>query len=549
MGRGEGEMELTKQERRWVLAGATILILLYGVPALWAFLSPPAGFQFYRTWTYGEDYTQYRSAMAQGHAGSWLVLNRFTPEPHEPVMQYPLYVLLGHAARLLHLPLEVPFVIASALAIVCLASAIYAFAAAFHSNQRQRRLSFMLVLAIGPDWLLRVIRVLAPRVTWLARYDQAFNRPEVATLYLFNTAPHLAFALAILLFIVAFDYRRQLSPERFTVTRLALYYVALPLILGLLNPFSLPTLVLPLGIWWVVRSCRARRLLVKEALPLVVMVLATLPVLAYNWWSFTQDPFWGRTYGGQNIQYSFPPDMVLLGYGLVGLLAIAGAVQACRKSQRPCMLALWALVVLLLGYLPVTYQRRFSLGLAPALAVLAATGWQWVAETVPGLWLRRRAVTRIIGSTVLVLLLWGQSLFFYIDQTRSFAGLGSMSRIVFQPESLADAVSVVDAWGENAVVLTCEELGNLLAGEIRGRVVLGHSGATLNVADRREEVSKFFADTLSQEGRDRLLQRYRVTHMVTSTVEPYECGNNYVPPAAWSLDFDQGGIQVWGHVP
>ncbi len=121
----------TKQERYWVLACAAILLLLYGIPALWAFLCPPEGFQLYRAWTYGEDYAVYRSAMAQGYAGDWLILNRFTPEPHDPVLLYPVYVLLGHAARLLPLPLEVPYLITSALGAACLALALYVFAAAF----------------------------------------------------------------------------------------------------------------------------------------------------------------------------------------------------------------------------------------------------------------------------------------------------------------------------------------------------------------------------------------------------------------------------------
>jgi hypothetical protein len=454
-------------------------------------------------------------------------------------------VLLGHASRLLQLPVEILYIAASALGTVLLAFALYCFAATFLERPGQRKLAFLLVLAIGPDWVLRVARLGAPGWTWLARYDQAFNRPEVATLYLFNTAPHLALALAILLAVVAFENRRQSSSERLPATQFAVYYLLLPLLLGLLNPFSLPTLVVPLAAWWMVRSVRARRPLVRDALPLAAMCLAILPVLIYNWWTFSRDPLWGNTYGAQNIQFSFPPDMVLLGYGLVGILAIAGVLKGWRNVPGHCMLAIWAAVVLLLGYLPVTYQRRFSLGLAPALAVLAATGWHWAARSRPVRWLRRRAVTRVLGSAALVLLVWGQSIFYYVDQTRSFAATGSLSHVVFQPQSLAAAVPSIDAWGDQTIVLTCEEIGNLLAGEFRGRVVLGHPGATLNVAERRREVGAFFAGQLAPSEQRELLRKHRVTHILTSTVEHYLCGPDYVPGPEWSLGFSQGGITVF----
>jgi hypothetical protein len=540
---------IAAQEKRWIAACAAVLILLHGLPIFWGLLSPPEGWQLYRPWTYGGDYTQYRAAMEQGYNGAWLIVNRLSPEPHTPILQYPLYVFLGHVARVLRLPLEVLYTITSTVAAVALAFALYSFAAAFLPKARQRRLAFLLALSAGPAWLIIVIRTLIPSATWLVRYDNAFSRPEVNTFLLFSAAPHLPLALAILLYSTAVALRQTSSSTKVSAPRFVLYYVLFPLLLGLLNPFSLPTLLLPLSLLWLIRSFRSRRVLWLEAGPLLIMGLTILPLFLYNVWVFSQDPFWARAYGTQNFQISFPPDVMLIGYGLAGILAIAGALRAWRDEPTQRKLLLWIVVVLLMGYLPVRYQRRFSLGLAPALAVIAVVGWEWAARRYPvrRWWLG--AHKRVIFSTLLILLLWGQNLLFYAAQARSYMGNGTTPYSVFQPRALSDAAALINASGEGAVVLTCEDLGNILAGEIRGRVVLGHSGATLDVETRRKEVSELLAGVLPQQAQQAYMQKHGVTHVLTSEVEPLTCGPDYIPGPEWSLDFSHGGIRVYGRTP
>lgn len=541
----------TKIERRWVGGAALILIALFGIPLLWGWLNPPAGWQLYRNWSYAGDYTQYRAAMAQGHAGAWLIVNRFTPEPHNPILQYPLYAALGHIARWLHLPLEIPYVLASGGAIIALAFALYDCAAAFLSEQRDRRLAFLLTLSIGPAWVISILQKLLPTATFLSRYRNAFNRPEGNTLFLFAAAPHLPLALAIVLCLLADLKRRHADtpPAPHPPLKFATLYVLLPLLLGLLNPFSLPTLLLPAGIWWLWCSIKARRPLIKTALPLLVMGLTSLPLVAYNYITFSQDPFWGTAYGSQNTQISFPPDVVAIGFGLTGLLALIGAWQRWRAETPQRLLPTWALCVLLMGYLPLSYQRRFTLGLAPALAILAVAGWRWLAQTSLMRRARRRTPLRVIGNTLLILLLWSQNIMIYSAYVMSYNHSGPTPYVVFQPQALAEAAMHIDAAGENSHVLTCEELGNQLAGEINGRVVLGHSGATLNVQQRREIVAAFFAGELTPEEQNAFLEQHGVSHILTSAQAPLLCGAAYIPQPGWSLSFEKGGLHVYRHTP
>jgi len=104
----------------------------------------------------------------------------------------------------------------------------------------------------------------------------------------------------------------------------------------------------------------------------------------------------------------------------------------------------------------------------------------------------------------------------------SMLGTGPFPRAVFEPVAAFEAAMWLRQQGAQVVVLACEEDGNFLAGYIRGRVVLGHPGATFQVARKREEVAAFFRGELSPEEERALLQRYRVTHLYYRDDRP--CG-------------------------
>lgn len=115
-----------------------------------------------------------------------------------------------------------------------------------------------------------------------------------------------------------------------------------------------------------------------------------------------------------------------------------------------------------MGYIPGPYQRRFSRH-GPALALLAVAGWQWMAQQNFIHRAKRRMLTRVFGSVMPVLVLWGQNLMFYGAYVQFHLGRGTAAYVVFQPRALVNAVAYLDGRGESAIVLTCEDMGNLVA--------------------------------------------------------------------------------------
>jgi len=237
---------------------------------------------------------------------------------------------------------------------------------------------------------------------------------------------------------------------------------------------------------------------------------------------------------------------VMWGYGIVSILAIWAALRYWRARDEGRFLLTLALVLLVSSYIPVTYQRRFGFGLGPVIAVLSAPAWLWMAQWRWIRKLRHRMLGRVTVSVALVMLFWGQNLAYYAAYTSAHLGLEPTPRFVFQPRALAAAADYLHELGPNVVVLAHEATGNLLAGEIQGRVVLGHAGATLDVNRRREQVAAFFDDRLSLSEQNTLLTQWQVTHIVVS---PLTDENLTVALWRWPIVFVEADVAIYAVAP
>lgn len=508
------------QRTLWPWKGFLIVLLLLGWPVAFAFLFPPDGWRLARPWYYGGDFSQYLSAMRQGMAGAWQIVNRFSPEPHVPALQYPFYVALGHIARLLQVPPEALYGATSILSLAILWGSLYRLFAAFLPTPKLRAIAFALLFSNGPVWILALMLSKTP---WGNTALDAATRIEYNTFLALMAPPHLALSLAALLHAVLDLSEPPVAIRTGTTVRIALVLVAL----AGLNPFSLPTLMAwaflrtILGIWE--RRWAARIGIVEAAL----FALLAAPLTIYYIQTFHHDPFWGMTYGQQNLQPTYPLPLAIAVYGATGLMGIVGAIQAWRPPPRPDgfrerFLVLAAGGLLALSYIPLPYARRFAYGLGPILAVLAAPiAGELLGHPALERW-RASPGYRVGIYTGVGIVLYSQNAFLYAIYVLSFLGAGPFPRAVFQPVAAFEAVAWLRQQGPQVVVLACEEDGNFLAGWIEGRVVLGHAGATLDVARKREEVAAFWRGDLSKPEREALLRRYGVTHLYYREDHPCE---------------------------
>lgn len=506
----------------WPLVPIIFLAMLFELPHLIAVAQDTRGHVFVGMFWAPHDVSQYLAAMRDGAAGAWLVTDHLSGEPHAPAMIYPLYAVLGKLAVAAGIGIERAYQLAGSAARIVLLVAIYAVTGLVSQRPARRQLAFLLIaVSSGMTSFLAVLLYAVGIEVDLAGAE--FNVPEVSTFLVFFTAPHLMLALA-LLFGIARSVVAACNGGLAGVWLTAAFVV----ILGFTNSFSLATVCAVLGVFGAVQFWRGA--LTRHGFAAIAgAFLAAGPFILYTVLVFTPDPFWGETYGRQNKTLTHPPLDLLMGYGLLAPLAALGAREFVRQPTPGRLLVLtWIVVSAVLMYLPVGFQRRFSYGLHPMLALAAAYGlpllWRQIRMARPPVTI----LTRTVGTTLLGQALFGSTMFLYVFTV--FGALGpsrgwvtevdaGADRAAFQPLAMQQAGQrLAQRVGPGEIVLGHTISGNLLAGMIRGRVYAGHWVATLDFARKEREVRWFYSGSLDAD-RVQFLRDQGIRYVVYG---PYE---------------------------
>lgn len=509
---------MSRAEGRWLALATLAVLAVAEIPYAIAYRQALDGWIFSGMLWAPHDAAQYWAAMREGAAStSWLVHDRFSGEPHQPVLMYPLYVGLGKLAAALSLPLAAAYHAAEVLARGALVVSVYSFCAALFADRRLRWVAFALVLgSSGVGFLAQLVAPAPATVDQpLGLFAKELNEPEMSTFLVLFTPPHLMLGLALLL-LVAVVYLRAWARAGGS---LALQLGVLVAGLGLVNPFSLVTLAAILPVHLALQAALHRQAPPPAAARCVgATLLVAAPFLAYSARTFAGDGFWGATYGTQNVLLSGTPLSLLVAFGAVAPLAAIGTVQlARRRTPAGLLVATWIVVSLTLMFAPVNVQRRFGFGLHPLLAAAAAVA------LVPALdWVRRErrgpaALLRPALSLGLLAALFSSAAASYAvrlaaaSQPAAVAGWSS----AFTPRVLQDAAAWLSAnVGPEDVILAETTTGNFLGGAVPARVFSGHWVATARFASKDRAAQAFFRGALGPAGSVRLLADERIRFVV-----------------------------------
>src|SRR5712692_11038799 len=246
--------------------------------------------------------------------------------------------------------------------------ATYLFAATFLKAKGPLRLAVLLSLfTLGLDVWMAPLRL---ALDGLGIHALANLLPETINPYLevssfgvLLSAPHLMLGLALTL-VCAPLYLRAIGGGRIWLVLLG----GAVLSLSLVHSFNTPVLVSVLVVHAAVTG--------RRAWPAAIVAgLAAAPMAIYSLLLYQTDPFWSGTYSAQNIMPAPAPWSLPFDFGLVLLAApLAWPVVRRWPTERRRLILLWIGLGLIWMYAPVAYQRRFALGVQPALAVLAGVG-------------------------------------------------------------------------------------------------------------------------------------------------------------------------------
>ena len=359
--------------RRWptfallfAMAIAAISLLPYLLAYLWA----PPGHHFAGFFFIADDATTYLSKMREGADGSWLWNDPYTSEPHGGVFLFSFYLLFGHLAALLHLPLIAAYHLARISGAIALVIAVDRHCRRLLPTELRRLGLVLVILGSGAGFLAQVLGNPSLFGTRIEALD--LHLPEISGWYSILAIPHFAWATALIITALLGLLRITDAPT----WRPVAWTSASLVVLTAIHPQMIPVL----GLVWIAHQGvliawggrPSIRSLVAQAVPF----LATGPLLVYNAWILFRDPTiaeWARQWRHQ----APGPISLVVSLGLPLLLAVVGFTVAWRRRDRSlAVMLVWPPLVVALLYLPnlANIQRRLLDALYVPIGMLAAVG-------------------------------------------------------------------------------------------------------------------------------------------------------------------------------
>lgn len=478
--------------RRTIWLGAALL-LISCVPYLLAWAVTPAEHSFTGLLFNPRDGNSYIAKMRQGLEGQWLFQLPYTPEPHDGAFVYLFYILAGHLARWVGLPLILVYHLVRLLSGAGMVAAIYGLAA--RATDDPAKCWVMVLLAgvgAGLGWL----------VIPFGRRTADLWVPEAFPVYALLANAHFPFGIGLMAWIgiCGLELLAGRAPTWWGAG-LALGAVTL----GLVQPFGLLPSLVVLGVALIAHTWRQRAVPWPAATWIVVSVMLALPYPLYTQWAIQRDPILAA-WSTQNETLSPPLWDWLLSFGLIAALAVVGIGLAIRRgSDADWLLVGWAGSTLVGMYLPLALQRRVGLGLGVPLGLLAGRAWRWiVAGRVP---LRWRTLLRKVLIAISVM-----TPIFLIVTTMLAAAAGESLFYLHRAERSAFRW-LSEEGAPDGVVLCAPETGIFVPAWAGQPVVYGHPFETVDAELREHRVRAYWTGQMGLAERDAFLAANRVRYV------------------------------------
>ena len=507
--------QITKREILQVIGIAAIVLAVSSLPYVVGYLSATPETKFGGFVIDLDDSFSYLAKMQQGVRDGWRYRIPFTTEEHPGAYLYTFYIALGKLSALLRLPLIATYHLARLVAGLAMLVCAYLFISVFLQTRESRLTAYLLVcFSSGLGWLVLLV---TRSSTFLGLSPMDFWLMEAYTFFTLLTFPHASAAVALLLafFLLAL---RCLTTFRF---RTLLWSVLTLLGLCLIHPFMALPIDVALGVYWTLILLIRRRMLRREFLAILTWALTPLPLIAYYLLAFASDPVF-RYWSAQNILPTPPLIHLLLGYGLVLLLAILGGIRVFRqRNEKQVFLVAWASSALLLAYAPIAIQRRMVEGLHVPLCILATIGLlelvlpallrcEWVTRFARWRGYQREGLRRLLVFSSIVAT-FPSSLYLVADA--SSVALEHRSA-PFHSRHEEEAIDWLKANTQRTdTVLASYDMGRLIPAQAGNRVFMGHIIETVQVERKRELAASFFQADTSDDFRQALLTEYGIRYV------------------------------------
>jgi hypothetical protein len=363
------------REKTYYLLLGTLALLLASSPYLYGWLHTPVGHVYTGLTLNIDDCDVYLAWMRQTADGSFFQRNLFTTEEQKGIVFSCWFWLLGNLARLTHLPLIVVYHLGRIIggagflwAITKLLGVVFGpeFGPELKSEQaKTRKVAFALVcFASGLGWLLPVAQPNSSIDMW---------QPEAIGFLSLYYSPLFAPALAcIVLFWWGFLAKKPLPA------------MLAGFLLGNFHTYDVIPLFTIAGIYQITTDILAKKWDKAGWMQLILIGLAALPTTLYQVYVLRTEPIFNNRVNIGEGTWTSAPHWVLLGMGLLVVFACFARAKhfATPTLFRFCLT--WAIVGILIAYVPANFQRKLLMGIQIPFCLLAAAGLVSLASRLSG---------------------------------------------------------------------------------------------------------------------------------------------------------------------
>jgi len=367
----------------WCFVGliSLILIILTGLPYLYAWLVAPAGFVYNGLASLTPaDNPVYYSYINQVKSGQFLVKDLFTTEPQAVGLLNIFWLAIGLLAKILFLPPALVFHLSRLLLIPVFNFVLYGFVSLFFSEPGKRKFClFFLLFSAGLG---------AYSINQISSFDLASQPgywtpndiwiPESIVFLTLYKTPHFIASLGLMITIFSlmiFSFRQNRLVYSAIAGLLALVYFNF-------HPFYIPMIFGTLGLYLLILIFRANKILWRPLSHFLLLIIVSSPSIIYHFWTLAHDPVLQQR-ALQNVTIAPPFIFILIGYGFLWPLAIAGIIWLFRRRQFNdyfLFLLSWLVFSVVLVNLPFQFQSRYTQGLHLPLAIFSVVALFFLAE-------------------------------------------------------------------------------------------------------------------------------------------------------------------------
>jgi len=426
------------------------------------------------------DGNSYLAKMYEGYRGDWLFTLPYTAQIGDGTFLFFFYILLGHLARIFHLPLVFVYHFMRALSSVCLILALAdLFKALFKDNWSFRLAMIMACFGSGMGWLAMPTGYVTSDF-WVA---EAY--PFLSAL----VNPHFCLAGALMVWVI-----KTLIENRQPVTRWRYVCVLLAsLIIGLVSPFGVMIIVIlecTLIAVYLYRGKRDKEKILTNEINnslyyFLFIILGGAPILLYEVYVVNVDPLL-QGWNVQNITASPPIWDLVLSFSPLLILAIIGVIIAIRqKMQLWIGVVAWMVFGIIFVYFPWSLQRRFLFGLYIPIVLLATLAVQYIKNKS---FIKTRHFNLLL-SVILVVIFMTNLL---LEMTIAY-GIKTKDSLLFLSGYEYEALKWIEHnTPSDALVLASPQMGLFIPAQTGRRVIYGHPFETVEAEKREEQVTQFF---------------------------------------------------------